>query len=92
MSDYEAHGDSELTHLHPGESVHLTAVVTNCHADAYLGCTWHGGAGISFSDAHSLTTTVAYASLIPGLMTGAKRLAGGSMDAGTHLPRRLTGC
>ena len=62
MSDYEAHGDSELTHLHPGESVHLTAVVTNCHADAYLGCTWHGGAGISFSDAHSLTTTVAYAS------------------------------
>ena len=53
MSDYEAHGDSELTHLHPGESVHLTAVVTNCHADAYLGCTWHGGAGISFSDAHS---------------------------------------
>ena len=62
MSDYEAHGDSELTHLHPGESVHLTAVVTNCHADAYLGCTWYGGAGISFSDAHSLTTTVTYAS------------------------------
>ena len=62
MSDYEAHGDSELTHLHPGESVHLTAVVTNCHADAYLGCTWHGGEGISFSDAHSLTTTVTYAS------------------------------
>ena len=54
--------DSELTHLHPGESVHLTAVVTNCHADAYLGCTWYGGAGISFSDAHSLTTTVTYAS------------------------------
>ncbi|MBR6586662.1 MAG: hypothetical protein IKK82_04500, partial [Kiritimatiellae bacterium] len=26
------------------------------------GCTWHGGAGISFSNAHSLTTTVAYAS------------------------------
>ena len=44
--------DSELTHLHPGESVHLTAVVTNCHADAYLGCTWYGGAGISFSDTH----------------------------------------
>ena len=51
-----------LTHLHPGDSAQLAAVVTNCHADAYLGCTWHGGAGISFSDAHSLTTTVAYAS------------------------------
>ena len=51
-----------LTHLHPGDSAQLAAVVTNCHADAYLGCTWYGGAGISFSDAHSLTTTVTYAS------------------------------
>ena len=54
--------DSELTHLHPGESVHLTAVVTNCHADAYLGCAWHGGEGISFSNPHSLATTLTYAS------------------------------
>ncbi len=46
--------DSELTHLHPGESAHLTAVVTNCHADAYLGCAWHGGEGISFSSPQSL--------------------------------------
>ena len=53
---------SNLTHLHPGDTAQLAAVVANCHADAYLGCTWHGGAGISFSDAHSLTTTVAYAS------------------------------
>ncbi|MBR6734145.1 MAG: hypothetical protein IKL96_07080, partial [Kiritimatiellae bacterium] len=52
----------ELVHLHPGDTAQLAAVVTNCHADAYLGCTWHGGAGISFSNAHSLTTTVAYAS------------------------------
>ena len=51
-----------LTHLYPGSSAQLAAVVTNCHADAYLGCTWHGGAGISFSDANSLTTTVTYAS------------------------------
>ena len=54
--------DSELTHLHPGESAHLTAVVTNCHADAYLGCAWHGGEGISFSNPHSLATTLTYAS------------------------------
>ena len=54
--------DSELTHLHPGESAHLTAVVTNCHADAYLGCAWHGGKGISFSNPHSLATTLTYAS------------------------------
>jgi hypothetical protein len=53
---------SNLMHLHPGDTAQLAAVVTNCHADAYLGCTWHGGAGISFSNAHSLTTTVAYAS------------------------------
>jgi hypothetical protein len=53
---------SNLTHLHPGDTAQLAAVVTNCHADAYLGCTWHGGAGISFSNAHSLTTTVSYAS------------------------------
>ena len=54
--------DSELTHLHPGESAHLTAVVTNCHADAYLGCAWHGGKGISFSNPHSLANTLTYAS------------------------------
>ena len=54
--------DQNLTHLFPGGSALLAAAVTNCHADAYLGCTWIGGAGISFSDAHSLTTTVTYAS------------------------------
>ena len=57
--------DQNLTHLFPGNSALLAAVVTNCHADAYLGCTWIGGAGISFSDAHSLTTTVTYASSDP---------------------------
>ncbi len=31
-----------------------TAVVTNCHEDAYIDCTWSGGEGISFSDNHSL--------------------------------------
>ena len=54
--------DSELTHLYPGGSAQIEAVVTNCHADAYLGCTWIGGEGISFSNEHSLTTTVTYAS------------------------------
>ena len=52
--------DSELTHLRPGESAHLTAVVTNCHVDAYLGCVWHGGEGISFSNPQSLATTLTY--------------------------------
>ena len=54
--------DSELAHLHPGDSAHLTAVVTNCHVDAYVGCTWHGGEGISFSNPQSLATTLTYAS------------------------------
>ena len=38
----------------------MTASVTNCHPNAYLGCTWTGGAGIQFSDPHSLSTTVTY--------------------------------
>ena len=54
--------DSEVMHLHPGDSAQLSAVVTNCHADAYLGCTWFGGAGISFSNPQSLATTITYAS------------------------------
>ena len=38
----------------------VTASVTNCHSNAYLGCTWTGGAGITFSQEHSLSTTVTY--------------------------------
>ena len=54
--------DQYLTHLHPGDSAQLLAAVTNCHASAYLGCAWHGGAGISFSNPQSLATTITYAS------------------------------
>ena len=52
--------DDDLTHLHPGDSAVLTAEVSDCHSDAYLGCTWTGGEGITFSDEHSLSTTVTY--------------------------------
>jgi hypothetical protein len=54
--------DVGLVHLFPGDNVPVTAVVTNCHADAYLGCTWYGGAGISFFDEHSLETIISYTS------------------------------
>ena len=54
--------DQYLTHLYPGNIAQLTAVVTNCHANAYLGCTWSGGNGISFLDPHSLNTIVSYTS------------------------------
>ena len=54
--------DSGLTHLYPGGNVQLFSVVTNCHTDAYLGCVWHGGDGISFSNPQSLATTLTYAS------------------------------
>ena len=52
----------DVQHLFPGDTIELTASVTGCHPDAYLGCTWHGGEGIAFSNPHSLTTDVTYAS------------------------------
>ena len=52
--------DGDLDHLHPGDSAELTAEVSHCHPNAYLGCTWTGGEGILFSDEHSLSTTVTY--------------------------------
>ena len=52
--------DGDLDHLHPGDSAELAAEVSNCHPDAYLGCTWTGGEGVAFSDEHSLSTTVTY--------------------------------
>ncbi len=52
----------EVQHLFPGDTIELTASVTGCHPDAYLGCTWHGGSDITFSNSHSLTTDVTYAS------------------------------
>ena len=54
--------DVGLVYLFPSDNVPVTAVVTNCHADAYLGCTWYGGAGISFFDEHSLETIISYTS------------------------------
>ncbi len=52
--------DGDLDHLHPGDSAELTAEVSHCHPNAYLGCRWTGGDGIQFSDEHSLSTTVTY--------------------------------
>ena len=52
----------DLSHLFPGDTIELTASVTCCHPDSYLGCTWRGGEGIAFSNPHSLTTDVTYAS------------------------------
>ena len=49
-----------LPHLFPGDSAELTATVSGCHPDAYLGCTWHGGEGMTFSHEHSLSTVVTY--------------------------------
>ena len=51
---------SWLPHFSPNDSVELTATVSDCHSNAYLGCTWTGGAGITFSQEHSLSTTVTY--------------------------------
>ena len=51
---------SWLPHFFPGDSAELTASVTNCHPNAYLGCSWTGGEGIQFSDPNSLSTTVTY--------------------------------
>ena len=51
---------SELTHFFPNDTRRVSVVVTNCHEDAYIGCEWHGGGGIAFSDAHSLSTTVTW--------------------------------
>ena len=56
---------SNLSHLYPDATANVTASITNCHADAYIGCTWLGGVGITFSDSHSLTTGVTYASYDP---------------------------
>jgi hypothetical protein len=56
---------SSLAHLYPGAAVGVAASIANCHADAYIGCTWLGGEGIAFSDAHSLTTGVTYVSYDP---------------------------
>ena len=54
--------DNEVQHLFPGDTIEVAASVTGCHSNAYLGCTWHGGEGITFSNSHSLTTDVTYAS------------------------------
>jgi len=49
-----------LPHFFPDDTAGLEATVSDCHSNAYLGCTWHGGAGITFSQEHSLSTTVTY--------------------------------
>ena len=51
---------TSLPHFFPNDTVGLEATVSDCHSNAYLGCTWTGGAGITFSQEHSLSTTVTY--------------------------------
>ena len=58
-----------LWHFYPGDFVELTATISTCHSNAYFGCTWHGGAGIIFSNPHSLTTDVTYDPDEPGTWT-----------------------
>ena len=60
---------SWLPHFFPDDSAELTATVTDCHSNAYLGCTWTGGAGITFSQEHSLSTTVTYDPNEPDIWT-----------------------
>ena len=62
-------GPSWLPHFFPNDSVELTATVSDCHSNAYLGCTWTGGAGITFSQEHSLSTTVTYDPNEPDIWT-----------------------
>ncbi len=50
----------DCAHFFPNDSRTVTAVVTNCHADAYIGCTWSGGEGITFSNSHSLETVISW--------------------------------
>lgn len=50
--------DTDASHLYPNISQNVSAVVTNCHEDAFVSCTWSGGAGVSFADAHAVATTV----------------------------------
>ena len=38
-----------LPHFFPDDTAGLEATVSDCHSNAYLGCTWHGGEGITFS-------------------------------------------
>ena len=57
----------QLPHFYPGDSAELTATLSGCHTAACLGCSWIGGAGLQFSDPHSLSTTVTYGSDAPDL-------------------------
>ena len=49
-----------LSHIYPCGSVELEAALSCCHSNAYLGCSWYGGAGITFSQEHSLSTAATY--------------------------------
>ncbi len=49
-----------LWHFYPGDSVELTATLSGCHSNAYIGCSWYGGEGLLFSNPHLLSTTVTY--------------------------------
>ena len=49
-----------LPHFFPDDTAGLEATVSDCHSNAYLGCTWHGGEGITFAQEHSLSTEATY--------------------------------
>ena len=49
-----------MPHIYPVGSLELEATLSCCHSNAYLGCSWYGGAGITFSHEHSLSTEATY--------------------------------
>ena len=51
---------TSLPHFFPNDTADLEAIVSDCHSNAYLGCTWTGGEGIQFSNPNSLSTTMTY--------------------------------
>ncbi len=47
-------------HFTPGSTHVLTGELHQCHSNAFLGCTWSGGPGFSFSNPESLATEVTW--------------------------------
>lgn len=50
----------DVTHFYNNDQRQIVAELQNCHEDAYRGCTWSGGPGITFSNANSLSTVISW--------------------------------
>ena len=50
----------DVTHFFDDDQKQIVAELQNCHEDAYRGCTWSGGPGITFSNVHSLATVISW--------------------------------